>query len=382
MPWMETCPMKERTRFVMALESGAYSMTETCERYGVSRVTGHKWWRRYQEEGFRGIEDRSRRPHRSPGQTPEEITRLIVEVRRKHPRWGPDKLLAVVKRHHPDLRLPARSTVAAILKRKGLVARGHRRRQYRHPGHRMVEVTAPNQLWTADFKGQFKTRNGKYCYPLTIADEHSRYLLACNGLRSTRGKWSRPVFGAVFREHGLPEAIRTDNGPPFAVWNALCGLSELGVWWIQLGIRHHRIEPGKPQQNARHERMHRTLKDHTARPSAANLKCQQQSFDGFRKEFNEERPHQALGQKPPADVWKPSPRPFPEKTPKPEYQAYYEKRKVTCVGHIKFKNQTIFLSSNLLGETVALEEINDGIWSIYYYDVLIARFDEKNRELI
>lgn len=382
MPWMETCEMKERMRFVVLVESGAYSMTEACERFGVSRVTGHKWWKRYSEEGIRGLEDRSRRPHSSPNSTPEEMKRLVIEMREAHPRWGPDKLLAVLKRRRPELELPARSTVAAILKREGLVSKRRRRRHHRHPGHRVVEVSAPNELWTADFKGEFKTGDGKYCYPLTLADEHSRYLLACEGLRSVRGKRSRPVIEHVFRENGLPDAIRTDNGPPFVVWNAICGLSALGVWWIQLGIRHDRIEPGKPQQNGRHERMHRTLKDHTARPAAANLKCQQQIFDAFRKEFNEERPHQALGQRPPAEVWRPSPRPYPEKTPKPEYQAYLEKRKVICVGHIKFKNCSYFLSSALLGETVALEETDDGIWSIYYYDVLIARLDERNREII
>ncbi len=382
MPWMETYPVKERMRFVVAIESGLFSMTEACKRFGISRVTGYKWWDRFQEEGPKGLEDRPRRPVNSPGRTPLRLEALIIEMRKVHSTWGPEKLLNVLSRRHPKLQLPARSTVAAILKRKGLIEKPRRRRKHRHPGQPLVEVQEPNDLWTADYKGEFKTLDGRYCYPLTIADQDSRYLLACEGLRSTRGQWARPVFERVFRDHGLPDAILTDNGAPFAVWNAICGLSALGVWWIQLGIRHHRIEPGKPQQNGRHERMHRTLKAEATRPPGADLRCQRGMFDAFRKEFNEVRPHQALGQKRPSEVWWPSPRPYPKKTPKPEYPGHHEKRRVTSVGHIRFKNSMLFLSSNLLGETVALEEIDDGIWSIYYYDVLIARFDQRIGEVI
>jgi transposase InsO family protein len=245
-----------------------------------------------------------------------------------------------------------------------------------------VETHEPNDLWTADYKGEFKTLDGRYCYPLTIADQESRYLLASEGLASTRGRWARPVFEKVFREHGLPKAILTDNGSPFAVWNAICGLSALGVWWIQLGIQHYRIEPGKPQQNGRHERMHRTLKAEATRPPGANLRWQRKKLDAFRHEFNEVRPHQALGQKTPSEVFRPSSLPYPKKTPKPEYAMHHEKRRVTSVGHIKFKNRLLFLTSNLLRETVALEEIDDGIWSIYYYDVLIARLDERTGKVI
>lgn len=382
MPWMETCPVKERMRFVMVIESGLFSMTEACDRFGISRVTGYKWWNRYQEEEAKGLRDRSRRPRRIPGRTPSEIEALVIELRKAHTTWGPDKLLKVLSKRHPGLRLPARSTVAAILKREGLVERPRQRRSHRHPGQPLVEVKAPNDLWTADYKGEFKTLDGRYCYPLTIADQDSRYLLASEGLLSTRSRWARPVFERVFREHGLPDAILTDNGPPFAVWNAICGLSALGVWWIQLGIRQYRIEPGKPQQNGRHERMHRTMKAEATRPPGANLRCQQRKFDAFRKEFNEVRPHQALAQKTPAEVWRPSRRTYPKTKPKPEYPAHYEKRRVTSVGHIRFKNRLLFLSSNLLGETVALEEIDDGIWSIYYYDVLIARLKEREGEVI
>ena len=382
MPWMETCRVKERMRFVVAIESGLYSVSEACERFGVSRVTGYKWWNRYQEEGPKGLEDRPRRPDSSPSRTARAVEALLIELRKAHPTWGPVKLLSVLGKRRPDLQLPARSTVAAILKREGLIEKPRRQRNYRHPGRPVVADTRPNDVMTADFKGEFKTLDGRYCYPLTIADQFSRYLIACDGLISTRGRLARPIFERVFREHGLPNAILTDNGAPFAVSNAICGLSALSVWWIQLGIRHYRIQPGKPQQNPRHERMHRTLKAEATRPPGANLRSQQRKFDAFRKEFNEVRPHQALGQKTPSEVWRPSPRPYPRRAPKPEYPAHFETRRVTCVGHIKFKNRMLFLSSNLLGDTVALEEIDDAIWSIYYYDVLIARFDERTGEVL
>ncbi len=381
MPWMETCPVKERMRFVVAVESGLYSMSEVCERFGISRVTGYKWWNRFRG-GDERLEDRSRRPQRSPGRTPQEIEALVIELRKAHTTWGPEKLYEVLSRRHRGVELPARSTIAAILKREGLIVKPRVRRNHRHPGQPLVETHEPNDLWTADYKGEFKTLDGRYCYPLTIADQESRYLIAGEGLLSTRGRWARPVFEKAFREHGLPKAILTDNGPPFAVWNAICGLSALGVWWIQLGIRQYRIEPGKPQQNGRHERMHRTMKAEATRPPGANIRRQRKKLDAFRHEFNEVRPHQALGNKTPAEVWRASPRPYPKKTPKPEYAAHHEKRRVTSVGHIRFKTRLVFLSSNLLGETVALEEIDDGIWSIYYYDVLIARLSERTGEVI
>lgn len=382
MPWKETCPVRERMAFVVAYETGLYTTTELSARYGVSRKTGLKWVRRYEEEGPEGLGDRSRRPHRSPRRTAEQVEELLVEVRRAHPRWGPKKLLAVVEREHPGIELPARSTVAGILKRRGMVRDRPRRRRYRHPGVPLMDVTAPNELWTADFKGEFKTLNGRYCYPLTIADEHSRYLVACDGLPSPGLVGARAVFERAFVEHGLPGAIRTDNGTPFVVPNALHGLSPLSVWWIQLGIHPYRIEPGKPQQNGRHERMHRTLKDHTTRPPEANRRGQQARFDSFRREFNEVRPHEALDQKTPADVWRPSTRPYPRRIPQPKYCAHFEKRKVNKIGNISFKGRLVFLSTTLKSQTVALEEIDDGVWSIYYYDLMLGRLDERNFQVI
>jgi transposase InsO family protein len=374
--------MKEKMRFVSARDSGLYRMSELCERFGISRKTGYKWLKRFEVEGVDGLKERSRKPHSSPNRTSEEIQELLIEVRRSHPSWGPEKLLDVVGSRHGELELPARSTVAAILKREGLVKDRRRRRHHRHPGRPQREVTAPNQVWTADFKGQFKTRDGRWCYPLTVADEHSRYLLACDALRSTEVRGVRRAFERLFREHGLPEAIRTDNGVPFVKPTAIHGLSSLSVWWVELGIEPERIQPGKPQQNGRHERMHRTLKQEAVIPPANTLHAQQKKFDGFREEFNHERPHQALGNKRPAQIWSPSPRPLPRRVPKPNYPGHYQVRLVVSTGHIKFKNRLLFLSQTLNKRHVGLEEVDDGVWSIYFYDILLARLDERTFELM
>ncbi len=382
MPWKETCPMKERMRFVVTHEADLYAMKEQCERFGISRKTGYKWLERFEEEGPDGLEDRSRRPHRSPNQTAENIQALLIEVRLKHPRWGPEKLLDVVSRRHPELELPARSTVAAILKREGLVKGRRRRRRHKHPGKPMTSVTTPNQLWTADFKGEFKTLDGVWCYPLTVADEYSRFVLGIDGMLSTKAKGARVVFERLFREYGLPCGIRTDNGTPFVGASAIHGLSVLSVWWIKLGIQPERILPGRPDQNGRHERMHRTMKDETQYPPAASQPAQQECFDDFRHEFNHDRPHQALGQKRPAEVWKPSSRPYPERIPEAEYPKHFQRRRVCCNGIIQFKNRRLFLSETMAKEDIGLEEIQDGIWSIYFYNVLLGRFDERKFELI
>ncbi|HSO22670.1 MAG TPA: IS481 family transposase [Chondromyces sp.] len=382
MPWMETCPMKERMRFVVAHETGLYTMTELCERFRVSRKTGYKWVCRSDEEGPAGLKDRSRRPCHSPNETTNEIRTLLINVRRKHPRWGPEKLLDVVGRTHPELKLPARSTVAAILKREGLVTERRRRRRHTHPGRPRTSVTVPNELWTADFKGEFKTLDGVWCFPLTVADEFSRFILGIDGLLETKGKGVRAVFERLFREHGLPCGIRTDNGRPFVAPNAIHGLSALSVWWVKLGIQPERIQPGRPDQNGRHERMHRTMKDETQYPPAGNHPAQQACYDVFRHEFNYERPHQALGQKRPSEVWNPSPRPFPERIPDPQYPKHFLRRRVHKTGNIKFQNQYLFLSLALAREEIGLEEIEHGIWSVYFYNILLGRFDERKFELV
>lgn len=380
MPWTCTDPMTQRARFVLAYQEGLYSMTELCARFAVSRKTGYKWLRRFEETGLEGLADQSRAPKRSPHQTDAEVEDLLLACRKQHPRWGPRKLLAYLARRHPQLALPASSTAGAILKRHGLIKPRRRRRTTRHPGAVPLLTTAPNQIWTADYKGEFKTLDGIYCYPLTVADAHSRYVLGCQALLSTKQQTAFGQFERLFKHYGLPEAIRTDNGVPFAT-RALCGLSRLSVWWIKLGITHQRIEPGQPQQNGRHERMHRDLKAETTRPPERNQHRQQERFDSFRAEFNEERPHEALGDETPASHYRCCHRALPETLPEPCYAAHHETRWVSKAGTFRFKKRQIFLSQALGHEWVAFEEVADGIWSVYFYDVLLARLDERDCKL-
>ena len=268
MPWLETEPMKERVRFIVELESGLYSMTELCSRYGISRKTGYKWAARYSWEGVEGLRDRSRAPRNCPHRTPEALVEALVTLRRKHPRWGPRKLLAYMKKRQSRKAWPARSTVGDILRRHGLVVPRRRSRRTVVRRVALIEPQAPNEVWSVDFKGQFRLGSRELCYPLTLADGLSRYLLSCRGLPSTVRTGVEPVMERAFRDYGLPRAILSDNGTPFAT-RALRGLSRLSVWWIKLGIEPLLIEPGHPEQNGRHERMHRTLKEETARPPKA-----------------------------------------------------------------------------------------------------------------
>lgn len=377
MPWMETCLVEERHRFMIALESGLFAMSELCERFGISRKTAYKWVGRYRCSGLEGLKNRSRRPLSSPARTPRDVVRLVVEARRRFPRWGPRKLLGLIAGHQPDLTLPAESTVAAILKREGLIEGRRRRRRRAHPGAPPRRPsTEPNEVWTADYKGQFRTRDGCYCYPLTILDDYSRYLVAVDALPSTGLAGARAVFDRVFRTYGLPRAIRTDNGTPF-VGNGIYGMSQLNVWWIQLGIVHQRIQPGKPQQNGRHERMHRTLAEATTRPPGLHARDQQRRFDAFRTEYNEIRPHEACNDAPPASVWSSPTRPYPPRIPTPDYPGHFLPRLVAANGTFKFKNHTLFLSQPLHGQYIALEEIDESIWSVYFYSLLLGRLDER-----
>ena len=377
MPWTETDPMTERHKFILAQEEGLFSMTELCERFGISRKTGYKWLGRYREEGVEGLQDRSRAPKHCPHSTPETVQELVIKAREAHPRWGPRKLLDYLGPRHPEVPLPAPSTVGDILKREGLIEPRRRQRRPTHPGTNPIEAKAPGEVWTADFKGEFRLGSSNYCYPLTIQDAHSRYLLACEALPSTAHSGAEPVFERLFREHGLPGRIRTDNGGPFAS-KALCGLSRLSVWWIKLGIKADRIQPGCPQQNGRHERMHRTLKAETTRPPGATLSDQQDRFDDFQTEYNEVRPHQALKGAVPASRYAHSSRKMPKRCPEPQYPGHAEVRKVSTTGEVKFKNRPLFVSAVLAGEYVGLEEIDDGVWNLLFDNVLLGRFDEPS----
>jgi transposase InsO family protein len=380
MPWQKTDPMKERMRFVALAEAGLFSMTDLCERFGIARKSGYKWKERFDAEGPEGLIDRNRAPHHCPQKTSDEVSEAIIEMRRKHPSWGPRKLLRVLEDRRPELHLPAPSTAGVILAREGLVSGRPHRQHIKHPYTPAIEASEPNAVWTVDFKGEFRTGNGVPCYPLTIVDHYSRYLLGCRALPSTATHGARAAFERLFRDVGLPAAIRSDNGIPFAS-NGIYGLTTLSVWWIQLGIRLQRTMPRHPEQNGAHERMHRTLKAETARPPARNLKAQQRRFDEFRIEYNTERPHEAIGQCTPATLWAPSPRPYPERLPEPSYPGHFEVRHIKRFGEFKLHNQRVFLSTALAYCSIGLEETDDGIWSIYFCDVLLGRFDERTKRL-
>ena len=314
MPWEQSSPMDQKTQFVSEYLRDTISFTELCDRYGISRKSGYKWIDRYQAEGPAGLADRSRRPHSSPDETPEPLRLAIIEARRRHPSWGGKKLLKHLKSKDPQADWPSRSTVCDILLREGLVRQQTRRRKSGHPGKPISVATVPNDIWCVDFKGHFKTRDGHYCYPLTVTDRYSRYLLGCRALLSTETEGAKATFLQLFKKYGLPQAIRSDNGTPFAS-TALARLSELSVWWIKLGIRPELIDPGKPQQNGQHERMHRVLKAETARPPAASLTQQQRWFDRFRHEYNHLRPHEGIDLQTPASLYAPSSRPMPAAPP-------------------------------------------------------------------
>src|SRR5882724_5627135 len=307
MPWKECSVVDERLRFVAQLLDGE-AMSEVCRAFGISRKTGYKIFERYKEHGLEALTDRSRWPVRHANQLPRQIESLIVAAKRDKPHWGARKIRELlVRRLDGDIRVPAKSTIHAVLHRHGLVKVPGRPR-HRATGTPLSQGAAPNDLWCADFKGEFKLGNGRYCYPLTVTDHASRFLLLCEAMESTREDLAITAFDRLFRERGLPQAIRSDNGVPFASPNALFNLSKLSVWWLRLGIEIERIKPGHPQQNGRHERMHLTLKKEATKPAGANFLQQQARFDAFTQEFNTERPHEALDMKIPAEVYDPSPR--------------------------------------------------------------------------
>jgi putative transposase len=368
--------MDERRRFIDDHAHGLYAMTELCARYGISRKTGYKWLARFEAAGRSGLADRSHAPHDCPHRIDRGVAQLIVAARRAHPSWGPRKLLDWLGPRHPELALPAISTAGDLLARRGLVKQRRRRRHHTPPGVVPAVTHEPNDLWTADFKGQFKTRDGVYCYPLTVADQHTRFLLACRGLASIHGWRVRPVFERLFTEYGLPRAIRTDNGAPFAN-TGLHGLTQLNVWWMRLGITHQRIRPARPQENGCHERMHKTLKYEATRPPQHNRAAQQRRFATFRTEYNTERPHEALGGNPPSSRYAPSPRAYSKKLPPLEYPGHFLVKPVTAAGTFWFKHKLLFIANALKHHAIGLEEVADGVWSIYLGHVLLGRLDER-----
>ncbi len=380
MPWKVVEPMEQRVQFVALHQERLYSMTELCQRFAISAKTGYKWLQRYEQQGLEGLAEQSRAPKSRPHQMATEVQQILLDTRRAHPTWGPRKLLPYLKTRRPDLVMPAPSSVGDLLEKHGLTKSRRPRRKPIHPGGAPLVAPAPNAVWSTDFKGQFPTQDGRLCYPLTVTDNFSRFLLGCHGLPSVEQVGVFPVFTRLFQEYGLPVAIRTDNGNPFAT-QAICGLSKLNVWWLKLGIQHQRIPPGQPQHNGRLERMHRTLKAETARPPQLNQVAQQLRFDAFRQEFNYDRPHEALTYQTPATVYIPSPRPLPDTVPAPEYAGHLLVRRVSRSGMFRFQNRQIFLSDALIHEDIALEEVADGLWSIYFYDLLLARLDERDYKI-
>jgi putative transposase len=378
MPWRESGPMDERLRFVRDAQRDHFTMSELCARYGVSRRIGYKWLMRYDAEGRTGLADRSHVPHHCPHKIQFAMEEMLITERIAHPHWGARKLLAALRRKHARIRYwPAASTVADLLARRGLVEKRRSRRASVHPGVVRPVTFAPNDLWTADFKGQFRTGDGKYCYPLTIADLHSRYLLTCRGVLSTQTVRAKPIFERTFREYGLSLAIRTDNGVPFAT-QAIHGMSYLNVWWMRLGIQHQRIHPGCPQENGAHERMHRTLKRQAIKPVRASCTAQQRNFDAFQHEYNHERPHERLNQETPASQYQHSSRPYPERLPALEYPAHFLVKKINTAGTFRFRDRILYLANALVEQHIGLEETDDGIWAIHFNTVLLATFDERD----
>jgi transposase InsO family protein len=377
MPWKECSVMDERVRFIGKLLDGE-SMTEVCREFGISRKTGYKIYKRYREDGAQAMSDRSRRPVRYANQLPMQIETLIVRLKRDKPHWGARKIRELlVRRLDGDLRIPAKSTVHAVLHRHGLV-KTLRRPRTRAEGTALSVGAQPNALWCVDFKGEFKLGNGYYCYPLTVTDHASRYLLLCEALESTREVPAIAAFEQLFRERGLPAAIRSDNGVPFASPNALFNLSKLSVWWLRLGIAIERIRPGHPQQNGRHERMHLTLKQEATRPAGMNSLQQQDRFDAFVREFNDERPHEALGMKTPADAYVPSLKPY-RGLPELTYPLHDRDVLVTACGRICMYRKRVNLSHVLAGQRVGIKEVDDGIWlvSFMHYDLGYIDLEQK-----
>ncbi|NJN40409.1 MAG: IS481 family transposase [Gammaproteobacteria bacterium] len=370
--------MDERLKFVARRLDGE-KMAVLCREFEISRKTGYKIWSRYQDCGLRGLTDRSRRPYRQANQLPLLIEQRIIRLKRDHPSWGAPKIREKLRRLELGISLPAISTVHAVLDRHGLVRRRGRTRA-RIQGTTLSRPTIPNDLWCADYKGEFMLADHRYCYPLTVTDFASRYLLGCEALSTTQELYAFSVFERLFREFGLPRAIRTDNGVPFACARAIFGLSKLSVWWLRLGIAIERIQPGHPQQNGRHERMHLTLKKEATKPAARNFLQQQARFDDFLDEFNRERPHQALDMQCPAERYAPSERPYRGLDPI-DYPFHDRTVTVTRCGRICFGRHKINLSKVFAGQNVGVRQIDDQIWLVTFMHYDLGFFDHETCRL-
>jgi len=369
--------LDQRNEFISAWLRREQSLAELCRRFGIARKTAYKWLDRFEENGRAGLADRSRAPHRNPQAIDKTAAQSIVAARMKYPHWGARKLRLWLQRERPETEWPAASSIGELLKREGLIADRKIRRRTPPNSEPVWPAEAPNDLWCIDFKGWFRCGDGSRCDPFTASDWCSRFVFCCRSVKKTDGPHVRGVMEATFREHGVPPRIVSDNGPPFAN-RAPGGLTRLSMWWLRIGIRHERIEPGRPEQNGRHERMHRTLKQETASPPAANLRLQQQAFVRFQRMYNEQRPHEALGGKTPAQVHTPSTRPYPARLPELEYPAGVHLRRVSQQGSLKWRCERAFLSEVLARETVGLLETEEEFFEVYYGPLLIGWFDGRS----
>lgn len=370
--------MTERMKFIIRLENGE-RLSDLCREFCISRKTGYKLLHRYRERGVDGLFDESRKPYRSPHATDENVIAIILDLKNKRPTWGAEKLREYLKRKHSELEFPSTNTFHNILLRNDLVKKRKRLRYQAH-GTNLLPVNSPNDLWCADFKGQFRMQNQNYCYPLTISDFHSRYLLGCEGLESTKEGGAFSVFEEIFLKYGLPKAIRTDNGVPFSS-NGLLGLSKLSVWWLRLGINIERIEPGHPEQNGRHERMHLTLKQDLLKTPAKNIIQQQEVFENFKEYFNQERPHQSLDNESPSTIYIPSSRIYSKKLPEINYTNCEVRKTVHGCGKVSVRSKKAFyLSEMFVGQEVGLTELENKVWRIYFLDIVLGHYDEKTNK--
>ena len=380
MPWKDVNAMELRIQFITDWLKKTHTVIDLCALYGISRKSGYKWIGRYLKEGPDWVLDRSHAARVVGNKTPLEVEQALMQMRALHPTWGARKLLHLVGLQQPSLVLPHESTVCDMLKRNGLITSRPRRRAIGHPGRPSSVVSCPNDSWSADYKGQFRLGDGSYSYPLTVTDNYSRYLLGCKGLKGTLLEPTKAEFARLFGEYGLPRRIKTDNGSPFAA-ATLGRLSQLSVWWLRLGILPELSEPGKPQQNGRHERMHRTLKAEATKPPGANAAAQQKKLNHFRQEYNEVRPHEALEMGTPAQWHQTSPRQMPSKLPEMIYPDRFEVRYVSANGGIRWRKQWVNVSSALVGQHVALEAVDDGLWDVYFGVMKLGRLHERHMRI-
>ena len=378
MPWRECKPMDERIKFIGRLLEGE-KMASLCREFGISRKTGYKIFNRYKKLGLEGLNDQTRRPLRYANQLPFQVESRIIAIKKEYPNWGAPKIREKLIREYPEIKTPAKSTVHAVLDRNGLVKK-RKRKRYRAEGTPLKHVKQPNALWCADYKGEFKLGNKRYCYPLTLTDYRTRYLLACDALDSTKEDYAFTVFERAFRDFGIPNAIRTDNGVPFSTRTGFFGLSRLSVWWLRLGINIERIQPGHPEQNGRHERMHLTLKQETTKPASFNFLQQQERFDDFIEIYNNERPHQALNMKYPGELYTPSPKEYRPPAP-PEYPFHDRTVRVTHCGRLCVNARKISLSRVFAGQDVGIREVADKIWLVSFMEFDLGFFDEDIRRV-